>query len=163
MPFYPGNYYNPTGLTPTTDVDLVAACIAWLRSYNSGSVASAFGDTGPTGNSKFQSDDPTNQDPPYLFFLEPESQESYENTGDSIEQGILAVHIFAGNLRQAKSLSKQVIDALNDVPLAFSSGTLLYLRNIPKFVRPSSEPGVGIPVERERIIGFRYLIEGASS
>ena len=148
----------------TIAYDLIEASIARLRSYASGAVAAAFGDTGPSGNSKFQSDEPMNPDLPYLTLLEPESRTEWENTQKYLKIGIMAAHVYAANSKQARQLGDMVKDALNDAPLTFQEATeLLYLRFYPEFVRPSADPGVAIPTERERVIGFRYIYEGFRS
>lgn len=160
----PGVNPPPPGGNPTP-LDLVAACIAWLR-LNVAIVA-AFGDTIQT--EKFGSDlAARGTSPPYLEFFEPEEDETYETidaTGlpSSVTYGLLGMEIIGSQAMGklgTRQLAEQVVAALNDAPLTFLDGVLLYLRRAnrryPTF--KGQGPGQNIIVWK-RAIEFRYEIE----
>jgi hypothetical protein len=150
---------------PPTPPDLIAACIAWLR-LNAPIVA-AFGDAAAT--EKFGSDiEARGTAPPYLVFYEPEEDEGYETadyTGSpsSLADGTFFVEVVGpqtlGKLG-TRQLAEQVVASLNDAPLTFLDGVLVYLRRsgrkYPTF--RASGPGSNI-VLWKRIIEFQYKIE----
>lgn len=145
--------------------DLVAACIAWLR-LNAAIVA-AFGDTVATP--KFGSDIAARGiSPPYLEFYEPEEDESYETadgTGlpSTLADGLLSFDLVCpGSLGKlgTRQLGELVIEALNDAPLTFLDGVLVYLRRTKRHYPTfrGGGPGNNIVIWK-RTMDMDYKIE----
>jgi hypothetical protein len=146
--------------------DLVAACIAWLRLHPA--IVAAFGDTAAA--QKFGSDlHQRDTDPPYLSFMEPDEDEGYETVDasglpSSLCTGTLALEVCGGGGSRGKlyvrQLAELVVKALNDAPLTFQDGNLVYLRRnrrkFPVFKEPGPQGNVQI---YKRILEFDYHIE----
>ena len=152
-PLEPG----PTPIPP----DLIAACIAWLRQQPQ--IVSAFGDSATTP--KFVSDIlPRSLGPPYLVFYEPHEDEEYETIDargpSTIAEGVFHVDLVGTGKFAVRQLAEQVAAALNDAPLTFLDGVLVYLRrsvrHYPTF--RTAGPSANV-VEFKRILEFEYKIE----
>jgi hypothetical protein len=121
-----------TPYTPADGVgmppDLIAACISWLR--QSVAVASAFGDSPPTGVMKFGSDiQPPGEVLPYATFSEPMEIESFETGGGpSLVEGMFTIEVMASGKLLVRQLTALVESRLQDAPLVFEGGDLFYLR-----------------------------------
>ncbi|MDR3582572.1 MAG: hypothetical protein P4L67_04835 [Candidatus Pacebacteria bacterium] len=145
--------------------DLIAACIAWLRTKPA--IVAAFGDVkgAPTGE-KFVSDvELPKTDPPYVVFSEPREFEDYESRSSrgahgSIINGVFLIEVVATEKLLARQMADAVAASLQDAPLVFSDGVLLYLRRterqFPKF--KATGPGGNVTLYK-RIIEFEYFIE----
>jgi hypothetical protein len=142
--------------------DLVAAVIAWIRQQPA--LVSAFGDSPTT--QKFGSDLAAPKTGyPYLNFFEPDEDESYETadqTGlvSSVADGTLALEIVASGKLQVRQLSEQVAAVINNAPLTFADGNLIYLyRTTRKFPTVTGTgPGTNVVVFK-RYLEFDYKIE----
>ena len=142
--------------------DLVAAAIAWLRLQPS--IVAAFGDS--TMTPKFGSDLAlTKTAPPYLEFSEPDEDESYESadyTGQpsSLTDGVLGLDLVGTGKLQVRLLAEQIAAELNDAPLTFTDGVLVYLRRTTRKYPTFRETGPGTNVVIfKRYLEFDYKIE----
>jgi hypothetical protein len=155
----------PTTGVPNLPPDLIAACIAWLRLQ--APIVAAFGDA--VGSEKFGSDIAAGgTQPPYLEFNEPEEDEGYETEDQTGLPSSLAEGVFYAELVGSQAMGKlgtrqlaeQVVAVLNDAPLTFLDGVLVYLRRskrrYPTF--KSYGPGSNI-VTWKRVLEFEYKIE----
>jgi hypothetical protein len=151
--------------------DLVAACIAWLRLQPA--IVAAMGESAAIGATpaiiKFYSDIASRSiEPPYLGFFEPTEEESYESadgTGltSTLTEGLLAFELVGSQAMGklgTRQLAEQISAALNDAPLTFQDGVLVYLRRsmrrFPTF--RESGPGSSVVVWK-RVCEFDYHIE----
>ena len=143
--------------------DLVAAVIAWIRQQPA--MVTAFGDSVSTP--KFGSDiSAPGTKVPYLNFFEPEEDESYETadqlTGlvSSVADGMLAMELVGTGKLQVRQLAEQIAAIVNNAPLTFSDGNLLYLyrteRRYPSY--KVQGPGSNV-VAFKRYLEFKYQIE----
>jgi hypothetical protein len=121
--------------------DFRSAVVAWLLADSA--IVSAFGSTaampkiwgdwaGPTSTG-------TSPIEPYAVTIVPQDHESYEtgtNQGgvdippdtSSVIEGMLVIAVFAEGRVAADALAVQVGDALQDAPLEWNNGGLMYLR-----------------------------------
>jgi hypothetical protein len=156
---YPTQGQNPVNPPqpgqPTLPNDLVAAAIIWLRQQPA--IVSAFGDSATTP--KFGSDISLPKTSlPYLNFSEPDEDESYESadyTGQpsSLSDGVLGIDLVGTSKLQVRLLAEQVSAVLNDAPLTFADGVLVYLRRMTRKFPTFRETGPGTNV----VIFKRYL------
>lgn len=145
--------------------DLIAASIAHLRS-DSGVVA-AFGDAPESiDRRKFVSDvELPKTDPPYVVFTEPIEAETYETAdgsgrNGSTVYGVFVIEVVSTEKLDARTKADAVAARLQDAPLEFVDGTLLYLRRSERrFPTFRSAGPRGDVVIYKRIIEFRYIIE----
>jgi hypothetical protein len=155
----------PTQGGSTQPPDLVAACIAWLRL--SPTIVAAMGETATV--EKFFSDYTTRSTaPPYLAFYEPEETEGYESldtTGltSALTDGLLAFELVApqslGKLG-TRQLAEAIVSRLNDAPLTFADGTLVYFRRSERRFPTFREAGSGTnAVVWKRVCEFTFKIE----
>lgn len=145
--------------------DLIAACIAWLRSKPE--ITAAFGDA-PTSASttKFVSDLelPTSK-MPYAIFSEPMEHETYETpdqTGrfSSLVTGYFVITVLWTEKQTSRKLADLVAASLQDAPLVFTDGVLMYLRRSERRSPIVTTPGADEEGTRyKRIIEFEYRIE----
>jgi len=153
---------NPNTGTPP---DLVAACIAWLRLQPA--IVAAMGEV--LGAEKFFSDVAARSvAPPYLAFFEPDEVEGYETvdyTGlnSTLTDGTLAFELVGsqalGKLG-TRQLAEAIVAVLNDAPLTFIDGTLVYLRRSERRYPTFRESGPGTNVVIwKRVCEFDYKIE----
>ena len=163
------NSYRPTisaspfpGSGAPLPPDLVAAIIAWLRQQQA--IVAAFGDSATTP--KFGSDlVSTKTAPPYLTFFEPDEDESYESadfTGlpSSLTDGTLGCDLVGTGKLQVRQLAEQVAAVVNDAPLTFQDGVLVYLRRTTRKFPTFTETGPGTNVLiYKRYMEFDYKIE----
>lgn len=155
----------PTAGGSTLPDDLVAAAIAWLRLNPT--IVAALGDA---VTPKFASDaEPRNQSPPYLVFYEPDEDEGYEsidsvrNQASSVCEGRLGMELVcpaATGKLGTRQLAETITAALNDAPLTFADGVLIYLRRTQRHFPTIRETGPGAnTVVWKRVIEFKYFIE----
>ena len=139
-----------------------SALIAWIRLQPA--LVAAFGDS--TTTPKFSSDlAPTKTAPPWLEFFEPEEDESYESedyTGlpSSLCDGTLGCELVGTGKLQVRLLAEQVAAVVNDAPLTFADGVLVYLRRTARKYPTFREAGPGTNVVLyKRYLSFDYKIE----
>jgi hypothetical protein len=163
--FWPQAYRASQTVMPGIAVpppDLVAAAIAWLQAQPA--VASAFGSTATA--LKFGSDLAIrNTPPPYVEFFEPTEDESYETkdgTGlpSSLTDGTLGMELVGTGKLAVRLLAELVASTLNDAPLVFQDGVLIYLRRSTRKYPTFRESGPGANVVIfKRHLEFDYKIE----
>lgn len=142
--------------------DIIAASILWLR--NTPSIVAATGDGGYAASKFFSDIAPRDISPPYLVFYEPQEVEGFETTDgttqSSLIEGVYRIDVFATGKLAARQLSEYVADALNDAPLYFQNGTLVYLRRVQRQYPTLEVPGTGTNVVAfKRMVEFEYKFE----
>ncbi len=143
--------------------DLLAACIAWLRTFPA--IVAAFGDSSATPKFSSQYESPVVPALPYLVFLEGKNVASYE-TVDQAHQvgetgdGMLTFHVFDEGMTSVRQLADDVATALQDADLVFSNGALLLFRRLLTDFPVSSSTGPdGRATVYKRTVLFRALTE----
>jgi hypothetical protein len=145
--------------------DLIAACIAHLRSDPA--IVAAFGDAkGVAGKDKFVSDvELPKTDLPYAIFDEPQEIEDYEtqdqtNRYSSTIRGVFHLTVLADEKLAARRLGDMAAASLNDAPLVFQDGVLMYLRRSERRfpVVAATGPGPNVTMFK-RVVEFMYMIE----
>ena len=148
---------------PSAPADLVAAVIAWLRSYNGGSVATAFGDS--TATPKFYGDKTLGSPAtPWLRLTEvsePLGAEAPESDGSVhyYGRGQLQLDVFDGTKSGARTLRKSVITALNDAALAFTDGTLLNIWPDGMLFPVTESVGPGTTTQYQATVTLTYFVD----
>lgn len=145
--------------------DLIAACIAWLR--NDAAIVAAFGDVkGSHRNQKFVSDiELVKTSPPYAVFDEPTEIENYETPdqdglSSSVANGLFKLTVYTNEKLVARQYAEMLAASLNDAPLKFTDGILLYLRRSERRWPTLISPGNGENVTLyKRVLEFEYLID----
>ncbi len=132
-------------------------------------VATAFGDTSVV--SKFWTDyaawNSQTLEPsyPYLIFQEPQESETYESESETIDSsslsdGIVDFDVLAPSKTSARQLADLVAKTLNDAPLVFDDGGLIYFRHVSKTFPLQTTIGIdGQATVFKRTTRFRFLIE----
>jgi hypothetical protein len=145
--------------------DLIAACIAHLRSDPA--IVAAFGDAkGVAGKDKFVSDvELPKTDLPYAIFDEPDESEDYEtqdqtNRYSSTIRGVFHLTVLADEKLAARRLGDMAAASLNDAPLVFQDGVLMYLRRSERRfpIVAATGPGPNVTMFK-RVVEFMYMIE----
>jgi hypothetical protein len=145
--------------------DLIAACIAWLR--DDPRIVAEFGDDADSATGlKFVSDvEPPGANEPYVVFDEPMEVESYEsrdqsNRRSSLVQGVFHLTVFDSEKLAVRKKADMVAASLQDAPLAFVDGVLVYLRRTERRFPIVTAPGVVSNVTAyKRVVEFTYMIE----
>ncbi len=147
--------------------DILAASVVFLRA--NGVISTAFGDGSTT--SKFWTDyaaltaSTFQPDYPYLVFQEPQESETYESqsqtdNGSSLSDGIVDFDVMAPSKTSCRQLAILVAKALNDAPLEFEDGGLVYFRHVSKTFPLLTSIGIdGQATVYKRTTRFRFLIE----
>ncbi len=147
--------------------DILSAAVGYL--HGNPTVAIAFGDTSTV--SKFWTDyaawNSQTLEPsyPYLIFQEPQESETYESeseTSDSsyTSDGIVDFDVLAPSKTSARQLADLVAKTLNDAPLVFDDGGLIYFRHVSKTFPLQTTIGIdGQATVFKRTTRFRFLIE----
>lgn len=78
-----------------------------------------------------------------------------------IEDGSLQVSVFARTRAFAVAGGNAVAAALNDAPLTFTGGVLMYLRQTNRYASRDTSLGVGGAAVWQEIREFRYLFSGS--
>lgn len=102
---------------------------------------------------------PDRQPLPYATISEPDEDDTYWNTqGDGLADGHLEISVFAGDKKSARWTGHLIKEALNDAPLLFSAGTLVYLRQSGRTagLDPDPAPGGGDCWSEIRQFHFMY-------
>jgi hypothetical protein len=147
--------------------DLIAAIVAWLRANSA--VVSALGENQSLPNmTKIWSDRPEGQpDLPYLVILEPDAESRTHQSIDwsgtifAMCRSHVRMHFATSGKTQARSLMKLIASSLDDAPLSFSDGTLLYLRSEDSYAPNYNELPPLAPNAYERVLPFLYVVERA--
>jgi hypothetical protein len=140
--------------------DLVSACIAWLRTNDSGSVATTFGDAPTTP--KFFEGRGFVADAPYLIFEESQATEDeYSTGGNYIASGSIIVHTFSANgQRDAKALAELVRGSLNNAPLVYTGEKLMRLWSNARSVPVPGDSTPGAPALFQRVFSLEFMASG---
>jgi hypothetical protein len=167
---WPGPTFATSILQPddqryTKPWDLIAACIAWLRSKPE--VVAMFGDVASSSTLlKFTSDvEPPRTGMPYAVFNEPEEVEHYETEDgsrrlSSTVYGAFQINVYAREKLLVRQYADSIGEALNDAPLVFTDGVLVYLRRSERLFKSMTTPGPTPDVTAfKRIVEFNYVIE----
>lgn len=123
---FPGSWSG----VPTLPADLLEALAAYLDAQDA--LVSAF--AGSASSPKFWADvAPLGIQLPLLVFAEHAEPERYESPDGSgtvgvVEEGEVELAVYAATKAQARQLRRALVAALDDAPLRFATGTLLYLR-----------------------------------
>lgn len=129
----------PTGPIPDDLVDAVVARIR-ARLVLAGSLT-WFG-TGPAPSGAGSAR--PGPDLPYAQLGEPDEDDSWWTTSaDQLATGHLAVSCYAATKKAARLAGDRVAAALNDAPLAFSAGVLVYLRQSARTATLDPDPAPG--------------------
>lgn len=103
---------------------------------------------------------------PYICFSEPEETEGYETpdsvggSGSSMATGVFVLEVYHETKIAARQLADLLADYINDAPLEFLDGVLVYLRRSTRRY-PTLRvlaPGTGV-VQYKRVLEFVYMIE----
>jgi hypothetical protein len=156
--FYPLRYY-PGSSGGIVYPDLLAAIIAWLRTNDGGSVATAFGDTPSTP--KFFPRREFGKLPPYATFEEPQSDDEYSSDGNYIVTGIILATIYSSSGQvESKRLADLVRRSLNDAPLVYANERLMKFRSVSRNV---VIPDTSVPLAPslfQRPVVFSFMASG---
>ena len=141
---------------------MIAACIDWIR--RSATLVAILGDS-VTTEKIFSDVGERNVTLPYLCFSEPEEVEGYETPGpndhgSSLAEGMFVLEVYNVTKISARTLAEQIARRLNDAPLVFDDGELVYLRRIDRKypTQTTLAPGTQI-VQYKRVLEFSYKIE----
>lgn len=96
---------------------------------------------------------------PYAVALEPDEADSNLNTGgDLLADGHVNINVYAATKRDAIALGRRVAAVLQDAPLRFAAGTLVYLRGASRSAAldPDPAPGGGDCWQESRVFHFMY-------
>lgn len=156
----------PVPGTPSLPPDLMAAVVAWLRLDQA--VVAALGETA-TSPRIFADLEARGTAAPWVSFSEPDEDESYETvdpTGrpSSVTAGLFHAEITgpggSGGKLAIRQLAELIGDTIEDAPLTFADGTLIYLRRTGRKFPIFREPGTGGTAQfYKRILEFEYMIE----
>ncbi len=147
--------------------DIISAAVGYL--HGTPAVAVPFGDTSVV--SKFWTDyaawNSQTLEPsyPYLIFQEPQEAETYESESEtsdssSVSDGIVDFDVLAPSKTSARLLATLVAQTLNDAPLEFDDGGLIYFRHVSKTFPLQTTIGIdGQATVFKRTTRFRFLIE----
>ncbi len=147
--------------------DILSAAVGYL--HGNTVVATAFGDTSVV--SKFWTDyaawNSQTLEPsyPYLIFQEPQESDTYESESEtshssSVSDGIVDFDVLAPSKTSVRQLADLVAQTLNDAPLVFDDGGLIYFRHVSKTFPLQTTIGVdGQATVFKRRTRFRFLIE----
>lgn len=106
--------------TTITPVDLLEAIEAWLNA-DAGLAALAAGGA-------WADEAPLFTPLPYVIITEPDGNWDNESNSASVEPVRVQVSVFAISKAQARSIRRYLKTLVQDAPLTFTAGTLLYLR-----------------------------------
>jgi hypothetical protein len=145
--------------------DLIAACIAWLRDDTR--IVAEFGDDADSATGlKFVSDvELPGTEPPYAVFSEPTEIEHYEsvdhtNRISSLVEGVFHLTVHDVEKLAVRRLADLTAASLQDAPLVFTDGVLIYLRRSERRFPIVAVPGVAANVTAfKRVVEFTYMIE----
>lgn len=153
-----GHQHAPASVNP----DLLAAIIAWLRTNNGGSVATAFGDTPSTP--KFFPRPEFGKLPPYATFEEQQATREKSSGGNYIARGIILATIYSSSGQvEAKRLADLIEDSLNDPPLVWQSTRHERLMNLWVDDRSVVIPDTSVPLAPSLFqvpVVFSFMVSG---
>jgi hypothetical protein len=131
-------------------------------------VARLLGDVDVSGvvGSKVYSDFARGPVPPYLLIVDVSDKSEYESIDNADEittlnRLMIQVSCFHTGKKTCKDMAKFVAAALNDAPLVFEDGDLLYLRLDSNKAIPEPTPGPGTATSiYHRALTFEAISEG---
>lgn len=143
--------------------DMPSAMIAWLRATPA--VVAAFGeDASAHATTKFWADvTPSKVDLPWATYEETGSEFMYM-TGDpppSIETGQLRFIVVTEAKKEARDLGRLLAETLNDAPLVFDDGLLMYLRAKAPFFVPIGNILPGASTGYSIVLVFDFMCQRA--
>jgi len=147
----------------TAHPDLPAAMIGWLRA--SPSVVTAFAEnTNALATTKFWADAARpGVALPWAVYEERDgevqSMTAARGMTCSIETGIVRFTIVAPAKKLARDLGRLVVKALDDAPLLFADGRLMYLRAQSASFQPVADIAPASPTAHARVIDFRFMVQ----
>lgn len=95
---------------------------------------------------------------PYAELAEPEEDDSYWTTdGDGLAEGHLEIACFAATKKAARAIGDRVAGALEDAPLRFAAGILVYLRQSGRTAALDPDPAPGGGDCWAEIRQFKYI------
>jgi hypothetical protein len=95
---------------------------------------------------------------PYASLGEPDEDDSYWTTqGDGAADGHLVITCYAGTKKAARKLGDQMFAAMQDAPLQFAAGRLVYLRQVGRSAELDPDPAPGGGDCWAEIRQFRYM------
>jgi len=157
-----GGEFGGSALTLPLPTDLLAAVADWLESDDD--VVMALGHDAEDDPRIF-SDEARGCELPYLVIVDVSDVPSYESldSDSSIpitQRAQVQVSVFANGKTESKTLAKLVRNSLNDAPLVFDEGVLLYLRLDSDRGIPEPRPGPGSQVTvYHRALTFSAIVE----
>ncbi len=142
----------------------MAAVVAQLRATPD--VVTALGeDLTVEGGTKIWSEDMAfKADPPWLTYNEPGGDFGYFTRGTDgkipyLDEGSFEISIVAPGTQQARLIGDLVVTSLNDAPLRFADGRLMYLRGRKPYFTPLNVVIPDFPVAYKRVIDFDYMAQ----
>ena len=134
--------------------DLFDAAIAWLR-------ATPAVTTLATGGLHAGYAGPGPKVMPYVEVYEPNESDSFDSAGQ-VARGSLQLNVYAGSRPELRALSAALMAALQDAPLVFVSGTLLYLRPAGRSFQKETDPAPGGVACYQEVRMFTYIVDGSA-
>lgn len=144
--------------------DLLGAIAARLRTFNSGALATALGDSNSTPKIWY-GESLGSPAPPWLTVGQLEGTREYSSDGNFIESGTVTVDLCATSYSGAMALSWKVSSpnvntlgagALDDPSLTFDDGTLMSFRLRQPAYPDLPGVGVGFPKQYRVTLEFDY-------
>lgn len=148
----------PTGNAP----DLPAAAIAWLRATPA--VVSAFGeDTSAKATVKFHADKAwQGVRLPWATYVEIDGDVQYMTGAggvtNTIETGAVRFIVVSEDKKATRDLGRLLTQTLDDAPLVFDDGELMYLRAKKPFFVPVAEVTDNAPSAYALVIIFETVV-----
>jgi hypothetical protein len=149
-----------------TAPDLMAAVVARLRA--SPSVVAAFAEnTASAATTKFWADAARQGVVlPWAVYEEIEGDIQYmtqaAGTSNTIETGAIRFVIVSAGKKAARDLGRLVSGTLDDAPLVFDDGILMYLRAKKPFFVPVADIAPENPTAYARVVVFEFMISRAA-
>lgn len=146
--------------------DLPAALVGWLRSQPT--VVAAFGeDTTALATTKFWADlARPGVNLPWAVYEEVEgevtSMTAAAGVTCSLETGTIRFVVVAQGKKAARDLGRTITRALNDAPLVFADGVLMYLRARKPSFAPVGSLAPGNPNAYARVVVFETMVQRQS-
>lgn len=143
--------------------DLPAAMIGWLRA--SPGVVTAFAeDTNAPTTTKFWADAARpGAALPWAVYEEldgdVQSMTAARGLACSIETGTVRFTIVASGKKLARDLGRLVVKALDDAPLLFADGRLMYLRAQSTSFQPVANITPASPTAYARVVNFGFMVQ----
>lgn len=143
--------------------DLPAAMIGWLRSQPT--IVAAFGeDTSAPATTKFWADAARQGVAlPWAVYEEVDGELAAMTAAGGvtcrIETGLVRFVVVAEGKRAARDLGRMVMKGLDDAPLVFDDGRLMYLRARRPFFAPAGTLAPNSPGASARVVVFETMVQ----